>query len=275
MSITLGSWLHDAEIHLKDAGVETARLDCLVLLSDELVRDKSWVLAHPEHQLEARQVKKLDTRIAHRARHTPLAYLRGHAEFYGRDFLVNADVLVPRPESEDMIGLLEQIMTDEIEMIYDIGTGSGALAITAKLEFPRAAIVAIDIDNACLATAQNNAKRLCADITLLQGDLLEPIQKAVSGKQKAIILANLPYVPIDYPINKAAAHEPKLALYSGTDGLDHYRKLFAEAAAFTAAPAHIITESLFTQHEALVSIAAQHGYRLTSAKDLAQLFTKA
>lgn len=270
--MTLGSWLHAAEKHLKNAGIETARLDCLVLLSDELLCDKSWVLAHPEHALQIEQIKELDTKVAHRAHHTPLAYIRGHAEFYGRDFIVNPDVLVPRPESEDMIELLKQAVADDIETIYDIGTGSGALAITAKLAFPRAIVIATDIDVACLDTAKKNAEKLGAAVTLLQGDLLQPIRKTKNEKRKTIIVANLPYVPLDYPINQAAAHEPKRALFSGTDGLDHYREFFAQVPTLTVCPACIITESLAEQHAGLVKIAELYNFTLQTTKGLAQLF---
>ena len=275
MSITLGSWLHAAEKHLKNAGIDTARLDCLVLLSDELLCDKSWVLAHPEHILQIEQTEKLDTKIIHRARHTPLAYIRGHAEFYGRDFIVNTDVLVPRSESEDMIDLLKQVMTSDIETVYDIGTGSGVLAITIKLEFPRVTVIATDIDNTCLGTAQKNALILGADVAFIQGDLLQPIRDSRLETRDSIFLANLPYVPSDYPVNKAATYEPSLALYSGPDGLGHYRTLFTQLTTLTKSPTHVITESLQDQHGALAGIAEHNGYSLALVKGLAQLFARA
>lgn len=271
--MTVGAWLRENERVLRDAGVTTARLDTLVLLADELARDKSWLLAHPEHVLQIEQLKKLSTKITQRADHVPLAYLRGHAEFYGREFTVDANVLVPRPESEDMIELLKQAASFESQVaICDIGTGSGCLAITAKLELPGATVIATDIDKSCLNTARENAARLGADVIFLQGDLLQPIRKTKNEKRKTIIVANLPYVPLDYPINQAAAHEPKRALFSGTDGLDHYREFFAQVPTLTVCPACIITESLAEQHAGLVKIAELYNFTLQTTKGLAQLF---
>ena len=269
------AWLRENIAQLKLAGVETSRLDCLVLLSDEIGRDKSWVLAHPEYELQIEKLNILSTKIVQRAQHTPLAYIRGKSEFYGRDFIVNADVLVPRPESEDMIDILRQIADyQQPPTIYDIGTGSGALASTAKLELPKSTVFATDIDPACLRVAKNNAERLGAQVTFLLGDLLEPVRKMKVTSLSLIILANLPYVPTNYPVNLAATQEPKHALYSGADGLDHYRRLFAGLKGLPTPPEYLITESLLNQHEALAKIANKHSYTPTTTNGLVQLFSR-
>jgi ribosome-binding ATPase YchF (GTP1/OBG family) len=116
--------------------------------------DKSFILAHPEHKLTATQIKKLNTKIATRATHHPLAYVRNKVEFYGREFYVDASVLVPRPETETMIDLLKQIDLGTKATIADIGTGSGAIAITVALELPHTKIVATDIDPEHIADLQ-------------------------------------------------------------------------------------------------------------------------
>lgn len=279
MAETIDNWLRQSTVKLQTVGIATARLDVLVLLCDELGRDKAWVLAHPEYVLKGSVVNKLHTKVMQRAQHIPLAYLRGKAEFYGREFVVNEHVLVPRPESEAMIELLKESVgrrssgVDKEMLIVDVGTGSGCLAITAKLELPQTSVIATDIDPACLAVAKKNAQRLRADIEILCGDLLlslPPIYHIPS----TVVLANLPYIPTAYPINKAAAHEPKLALFSGEDGLDHYRELFVQIVQQQARPHYIITEAMHQQHTALLHIASEAGYILHGTNGLAQAFTR-
>ncbi len=272
-SITISDWLRKSEALLIAAGIDTARLDSLVLLADELGCDKAWILAHSDDVLQGSAVKILSTKVTQRATHIPLAYLREKAEFYGREFAVDSHVLVPRPESESIISLLKAFCEQKQPMIIiDVGTGSGALAISAKLEVPNANVIATDIDEACLAVATQNAKQLGATIAFMLGDVLEPMRASKHKLNDSIALANLPYVPDGYAINKAASHEPALALFGGVDGLDYYRELFSQIEAFRTRLAAIITESLTTQHTALQTIAEAAGYILSESDGLAQLY---
>ncbi len=299
--MNIQTWLAAQTSELEKAGVSTARLDCLVLLSDELGKDKAWLLSHPEYELHGSVSKKLNTKVAQRAKHVPLAYLRGKAEFYGREFAVNAHTLVPRPETETIIDLLktlvpchpelvsgpmrsdktdvnqpawipDQARNDSEIVIADIGTGSGAIAITAKLEFPEAHVIATDIDEKCLKTAQANAAKLGANITFLHGSLLQPLYE-IRPTTYDILLCNLPYVPDNFQINRAATHEPRHALFGGPDGLDPYRKLFTQTANLSRKPQYILTESLPPQHETLAAIAKAAGYSLELTDDFIQVFT--
>lgn len=268
---SLSEWLSSTEKLLHERSIETARLDSLVLLSDELGHDKAWVLAHSEYCIQGSVLKKLNTKIAQRSNHIPLAYIRGKNEFYGREFMVNKHVLVPRPESESMIDLLKRIVgPDSRTTIIDVGTGSGCLAITAKLELPNSTVVALDSSYECLRVAKQNATKLVADITFLESDLLDSMQDSSFKIQDSILLANLPYVPNDYPVNNAAAHEPPLALFGGNDGLKFYRKLFSQAKELRVTC--IITESLTEQHTGLIKIARENAFRHASTDGLAQLF---
>jgi release factor glutamine methyltransferase len=262
------NWLQVATKQLLDENVLTARLDCLVLLGDALGKDKGWILAHSEYILQGLEIKKLNTKITQRAKHIPLAYLRGKAEFYGREFAVNEHTLVPRPETETIISMLTALPPATTATILDIGTGSGCLAITAALELPNAAVQACDIDERCLATAQQNALVLGATgITFFASNLLE------YAKPCDIILANLPYVPNDFHINTAASHEPKHAIFGGADGLDLYRRMFEQITANTWQPKYVLTESLPPQHEALAGLAKVAGYQLVKTDDFIQLFS--
>lgn len=271
--VTIRQWLDESTTQLTQAGIDTSRLDSLVLLSDEIRRDKSWVLAHPEYILQGSQINILNTNIAQRAQHTPLAYIRGKVEFYGREFVVNDHVLVPRPESESIIELLKAIQNTEKETtVVDIGTGSGILAITAKLELPAFDIIATDMSKNCLSIAKTNADKLGANIAFIAGDLLEPLIHS-STKTPSILLCNLPYVPNDRPINRAASHEPAEAIFSGQDGLDHYRALCAQLTQLETKPTYIITESMETEHGSLTELMDTAGYRQRDSDGLAQCFS--
>ena len=259
-------WLLEGQKELQSAGITTARLDCLVLLSDELERDKSWLLSHPEHDLQGSEIENLNTKIVQRAKHIPLAYLRGHAEFYGREFAVNAHTLVPRPETETIIELVKTLHLPGETRILDVGTGSGCIAITAALELPESRVSACDIDAGCLQTAAANAQKLSATVEFVQSNLLERV------KSCDVILANLPYVPDNFQINTAATHEPRHALFGGADGLDLYRQMFDQIKQNTWKPQYILTESLPPQHEVLTDIAKTGAYHLQRTDDFIQLY---
>jgi release factor glutamine methyltransferase len=259
----VSEWLSAAAQTLNAAGVTTARLDSLVLLEDCLQKERSHLLAHPETKLTNAQEKTLTTQLERRAQHEPLAYIRGTTEFYGRDFIIDHRVLEPRPESETIIELLKGLKLPVKPQIVDVGTGSGMLAITAKLELPQAVVTAVDIDPNCLAVGVQNAQKHQLDITFLEQDLYDG--------PADILLCNLPYVPDNFQINQAAMHEPRLAIFGGSDGLDLYRKLFSQ---LKHKPTYILTESLPPQHETLAAIATEYGYTLAKTDDFIQLFTR-
>jgi release factor glutamine methyltransferase len=259
-------WLRHAETQLRVTS-STPRLDAEVLLSDFLQVDRSWLFAHDEHQLSIEQIGILEKRISKRCNNTPLAYIRGFAEFYGRNFIVNRHVLVPRPESEAFIECLFNIaQTNRLPMrALDVGTGSGALAVSAKLELPTLEVHATDISTMALRIAQKNATMLGADVTFRQQNLLT----GDAGKYD-ILLANLPYVPTTM-MHPSIEKEPFRALYSGADGLGHYRRLFRQLRANRAR--YVLIESLSEQHDALRHIAESSGYSLSRTVGLVQVYT--
>lgn len=271
----LSDWLKKADRKLKSAGIATARLDALVLLEDELKKDKSYLLSHPEEELNLKSLSKLNKQVQKRAKHEPLSYIRGKSEFYGREFLVNKHTLEPRPETETMVEqLLDLANRQQItakSLIIDVGTGSGCIAITAKLELPGTKIYATDISSKCLGIARINSMNLNAEISFHRGDLLGALPTNVLNSP-LLILANLPYVPNKYSINKAAKNEPKIAIFGGEDGLDIYRRLFAQLKKLAKKPAFVLTESLPFQHKELAKIAELSGYALKKTDDFIQLF---
>jgi len=297
-STTIKQWLREATDRIAESGVESARLDCLLLLEFILEKPRDWLFAHDDELLTCSQVKKLDACAQRRADRTPLAYITGSKEFYSRTFSVTKDTLIPRPESEAIIELLKEIVipmkdldskldrtagifnkldsslrwNDGVQLptIYDIGTGSGTLAITAKLEIPHATVIGTDISEEALLVAKKNAKYLGADITFKQANLLPTTEH----RSPTIILANLPYVPCDMITSPEILKEPSVALFSGEDGLDHYRAFWQHISELNNKPLAVITESLASQHAQIESLAQKAGYKLEKVTDLIQLFTE-
>lgn len=274
-------WLKDAEMILADNGIKTARLDALIMLEYVSNHDRAWLLANPNSLINAEEITKLRNLLNKRKAHTPISYLLGKAEFYGREFVLNEWVLEPRPESETMIDGLKSLVQDfknettdglidpENLHIADVGTGSGALGITAALELPGAIVELIDIDENALKTAKMNVDLFTLNLCLTQSDLLENARA-----EQDILLCNLPYVPDDFKINLAATHEPRIAIFGGKDGLDVYRRLFKQLKNRKNRPLYILCESLPCQHDALKQIAQDSSYDLENTDDFIQLFKR-
>jgi release factor glutamine methyltransferase len=183
----------------------------------------------PEEQLMAFQAS-----VKEHAAGRPVQYIIGHEEFYGRNFIVNEEVLIPRPETEELVdGAIKRIRkmfgSPEGLQLADIGTGSGAIAITMKLELPGLGVTATDIAADSLKVAKKNALALGADIIFIQGDLLEPF--IASGRKLDVLLSNPPYIPDNdksWMSDVVTEHEPHRALFAGADGLDFYRRFMEQ-----------------------------------------------
>ncbi|HKU18297.1 MAG TPA: HemK/PrmC family methyltransferase [Candidatus Saccharimonadales bacterium] len=274
--MTTDDFLQTTAASLHQAGIASARLDSLILLEDALGLERANILAHPEHHIPTAKLEHLNKQIAQRATHRPLAYIRGKAAFYGREFTVNEHVLVPRPESETMITLLKSWYASlpeapKLLRIADIGAGSGMLGITGALELPKVhSIAACDIDRDALAVALQNAYQHRVTAIPYQMDLLE----TPFADEYQVLLANLPYVPETLAINQAATFEPKHAIFSGPDGLDHYKRFWAQVGTLGRPPLCIITESLPAQHHAVALLARSAGFVLAARDGFAQLFVR-
>lgn len=265
----IANWLDTNIKLLKSAGIDSARLDALLLLGDELNKSREWLLAHLDSKIKPSHLSELNTKIVQRTSRVPLAYLRQRQEFYGRQFWVDDRVLIPRPESEDMISLLlSQVNNSDKLTVLDIGTGSGCLAITAKLELPNSTVVATDKSDKALKVAAKNAVELGAKIHFYKADLLD-LPKAISPD---VILANLPYVPDELITSPEITKEPSEALFSGSQGLDHYRLFWQQLAAGSLKPRFVITESLDNQHSEISQLASKANYTLENTLRLSQLF---
>ncbi len=269
MITSLSTWLRSNEHTLAKSGIDTARLDCLVLLENELAINRAKLLAN-QHEilLTTKQINRLAKQVKRRATHEPLAYIRGKTEFYGHEFFVSKDTLEPRPESEDMIAILQSLSgIRDNDHLVDVGTGSAALAICSQLVLPNIQVSATEISQKAITIAEKNVARYNLHIPILHGNLLDPLSTPPD-----VILANLPYVPNSHTINKAAMQEPAIAIFGGDDGLDVYREMFSQMSHRKWRPIYILTESLPPQHRNLETIANAHGYQQTKEADFIQLF---
>jgi release factor glutamine methyltransferase len=212
---------------LENAQVSAPRLTAEVLLMRATGHDRSWLYAHSTDELIEVWWIHYGRYLHQRMQGQPTQYITGHQEFYGRDFRVTPDVLIPRPETE---GLVEVILTraSSAGNILDIGTGSGAIAVTLALE-TLARVFATDISSAALTVAQQNARTLQASVALVACDL----GAAFADASFDLVVSNPPYVAERARVTlqpEVRDHEPALALFAGDDGLAVYRRLIPEAA---------------------------------------------
>lgn len=263
--MTTSDWITEATVKLTAHGNPSARLDALVLLEHVLQTSRATLLAHPEIDLPATTLAKLTALLNQRLDGVPIAYILNKKEFYGREYLVNEHVLIPRPETETIIDMVKDLHF-EAPRIVDMGTGSGCIAISLALEIAHSKVTATDVSSEALIIAKQNAKALGARITFKHGDLFGPI----AGKKFDIVCSNLPYVPDGLITSEEIEKEPKLALFSGADGLEHYRRFFAQAS--LQKPRYIFTEALESQHVELTRIAKEAGFSVTKTSLLIQVF---
>jgi release factor glutamine methyltransferase len=207
----------------------TYRLDAQVLLAHVLEKPRAWILAHPEHQLSAEDNGKLNRALQELRQGVPLPYVIGHWEFFGLDFQVPPDVLIPRPETELLVEKAIEWLNAHPERRWavDVGTGSGCIAVALATRVEDLTITASDISHSAVKIAHLNAMKqgVRSRIHLLQANLLPPISTAFD-----LICANLPYIPSD-TLRTLEIHgrEPRLALDGGMDGLDMIRRLLEES----------------------------------------------
>lgn len=265
-NLTLKQWLEQARKVLQPSN--SALLDAELLASFVLQKPRTWLHAHNEYQLTKLEQDQLNNLLQRRIDQEPIAYIIGEKEFYGRDFVISPEVLIPRPASEDLIEMV-LALPDKQASFIDVGTGSGALGLTVALEKPGWHGVLTDISGEALNVAKQNSQKLGAtNIVFREQNLLDEDEALYN-----IIIANLPYVPESMMNKPDLAHEPKIALFAANNGLKLYEKLFQQLAARQQKPQHLFTESLPEQHSALEAFARDAGYSLTETKGLIQRFT--
>lgn len=274
--MTIAEWLSKSSKALAGAGIGSATLDAELILTHTLRKGRTYLHAHGDEEINPRYIDILDTRLALRLDRTPLAYIIGHKEFYGRLFTVTTATLIPRPESETMIELLKEAanqaalpLTSSAQKLIDVGTGSGCLGITAKLELPELDVTLSDTSRHALNVAEANAKRLHATVSILRSNLLQ------SYPYKATyILANLPYVGADWEVSPETRFEPKEALYADSDGLALIRRLLEEAPSRLTPNGKLFIEADPRQHSAIVKLASDGNFQLAAERGLILVFRR-
>jgi len=249
---TIKSWLDYAKNTLDACGLQTSRLDSELMLTKALGVNRTFIHGHPEANLSKKQNKSLSKMLKLRKKSFPMAYILGSKDFYGREFFVNKYVLIPKPESEIFIEYIKTIASDKSMTLVDIGTGSGCIGISAKLELNKLDVTLLDISAQALSVARNNAAKLGADVSIKKSNLLKNFDRHVD-----IITANLPYVDKNWEISSDSHFEPKLALFAKNNGLALIIELIKQANS-----RYLLLESDTRQQDAIIKIAQEAGYRL-------------
>ncbi|HEY7058489.1 MAG TPA: peptide chain release factor N(5)-glutamine methyltransferase [Vicinamibacterales bacterium] len=260
------------------AGIPAANaaLDADLLARHALGWDRARLVADGRDRAPAGFDAAYDPLVARRATREPIAYIIGHREFWGLDFEVTPDVLIPRPETEFIVEeALAAYRDAQPGLIVDIGTGSGCLAIALALEFPNAELIATDVSLAALNVARRNAVRhgVTPRIAFVQTDLMPRSSKI------NLIVSNPPYVPLpDAPTlaPDVRAYEPRIALYADADGLGVYRRLLPETHGYAtrAENTRLIVEVGYDQDAAVTALAVAAGWTLERARQDLQGITR-
>jgi release factor glutamine methyltransferase len=255
---------------LDDAAVGVARLTAEVLLAHAVHRDRVYLFGHPEHELSDLEWLHYGRYLHERMQGKPTQYITGRQEFYGRDFRVTPDVLIPRPETEHVVETALRLMpiaARNVSHILDVGCGSGSLAVTLRLE-AGAAVWATDISAAALRVAAENAQRLDAPVSFVACDLMS----AFADRSMDLIVSNPPYVPLG---DKAGLQrevrdwEPHEALFAGRTGLEIYERLVGDAGRVLRPGGWLVMELGFNTSGRVAAMFSGNWQNLETVPDLA------
>jgi release factor glutamine methyltransferase len=253
---------------LEDGAVIAPRLTAEVLLTHALKRERSYLYAHSDDELAEVAWIHYGRYLHERLKGKPTQYITGRQEFYGRDFRVTPDVLIPRPETEHLVeAAIARTKLDDL--VLDVGTGSGAIAITLALE-TRARVFATDISGAALGVAQTNARKLSAPVDFLVSNLADPFR----DRSINILVSNPPYVPrTDEPglQREVRDYEPHIALFAGPTGLEIYERLIADAARMLRPEGWLLFELGYNSLEPVRAMLQREWSDITVMHDLAGL----
>ncbi len=252
MSTSIRSAINEGAQILGAAGINEPRRDALSLMCRVLEGSRIFVIAHAEDQLSESHAKHYRQLIERRATREPLQYITGHQEFFGLDFEVTPDVLIPRPETEIIVeAALEVLKDDENGLMLDVGTGSGCIVISLLHKLPGAQAIATDISPAALRVAQRNAERHKVATRL---ELIEADGFPSTAHEFSVIVSNPPYVTEEEFAGlqpEVRDYEPRSALVSGANGLAHVGMLLRDAPAHVRRGGHFIFEIGFGQSDAV------------------------
>ena len=253
----ISEWLKIATKSLKTANIPSARLDAELILANTLRKNRTYLHAHLDEEIDPRRFDIANARLDLRLDRVPIAYILGYKEFYGRKFTVSPSVLIPRPESEDLISLFLELTASEIaeKVLIDVGTGSGCLGITAKLERSNLSVILSDISKPALNIAEKNANALNADVHIQQQSLLNGQLKPVD-----YIFANLPYVDKNWDVSPELQYEPEIALFAEDEGLKLILQLISQVPRCLTSEGLLFIEADPQQHNRIIDEAMKNGF---------------
>lgn len=257
---------------------KTENLDLEILLEEVLQKPRSFIFAYPEYELSKEQKDLFDLLYERRRLGEPVAYIVGKKEFWSREFIINKNVLIPRPETEILVEIILRNFNKGEVCVADLGTGSGAIALTLASERPDWGLVATDISEDALAVAKSNAHRFGVDnIEFYLGGWCS----ALPDKKFDVIVSNPPYIKggyFDEILESQADHimqqlfEPLVALESGEDGLDAIREIVSQAKEKLNPGGMLVLEHGYDQSLEIIKLLKCHGYsKIVAHKDLAGL----
>jgi release factor glutamine methyltransferase len=219
--------LRNATNRLESHRVSSPRLNAEVILAHCLGVDKTYLYTHDDRTIDVVEFQKIEDALYERISGVPVQYIVGRQEFYGRYFLVNPEVLIPRPETEFIVEAVLALHPPAGSSIIDVGTGSGCIGLTLALEMPEAQVTVTDVSFTALLTARTNAAQLGARASIVCMDLLEAARGPFD-----VVVSNPPYVSRGEASRlqvEVREHEPHVALFGEEDGLAAYRKLIPSA----------------------------------------------
>lgn len=268
--MTIAEWLKTVSEEFADSMIPSARLDAEIILAHTINHPRTWLHAHGDEELDPRRRDIADARAELRLERVPIAYIIGHKYFYGRRFAVSPAVLIPRPESEILIELLKAHLPKSAKTFVDVGTGSGCLGITAKLENLNLKVTLCDISKDALKVATNNARSLSADVRVIESDLLDQFPLKTD-----VIMANLPYVDPSWLHNSPElANEPELALYADDGGLALIYRLLQQVTLHLKPDGIVILEADPRQHPDIINKAQKNGLDIVESREFGLVFSK-
>jgi release factor glutamine methyltransferase len=266
MSNSIAQSILAAARHLHSSGVPEARREAALLLTHVIGRDRTFIISHPEHLITAAQLESFDEYVERRAKGEPLQYITGYQDFFGLDFEVTKDVLIPRPETELLVETALELIggPGAAPLICDVGTGSGCIVITLLHEVPLSRAVAIDVSAAAIRVAERNAIRHAVEerIAFVIADCFAGIDV---GPKFDLVVSNPPYVArhaLEGLQREVRDYEPRVALIAGDDGLSMIRRLLSEGGCFLKAGGYLLIEIGFDQGAALEKIIDRNTWNL-------------
>jgi release factor glutamine methyltransferase len=260
-TLTIADALREAAACLRDAGLAEPRREAGTLLSHSLGRDQAFLVTHSDEALTDAQLADFRVWVERRAAGEPFQYIAGRQEFYGLEFEVSRDVLIPRPETELLVEkALELLKGSESPLLCDVGTGSGCIAVTLLHERKDARGLALDVSDAALAVAARNGARhgVAGRLRLLVSDCFDALRSDKHQETRFdLIASNPPYVAesdLEGLQREVRDHEPRVALTPGGDGLSVIRRLVAESPRHLKPGGHLLTEIGFNQREQVAAL---------------------